>query len=151
MCRICSITSWRLFLSGSGGAGEPGGGLPAAAEHALPHAVVVWASVAAAQRGRGVSAPADGRAGIGDGERRGRTWHGAPLGRLPAARRAPRTLPHEEEGRHTHVRPRLLQRVAHLERGRREDQVPLWPQVRGQREWFTSHYQMRVHDEWYQL
>ena len=57
----------------------------------------------------------------------------AGLGGLPATRGQPVRLPGEEEGRHQDVRSPLLQRVADLERGRREDEVPLRPEVRAGR------------------
>lgn len=50
-----------LFFAG--GAREPGRGLPAAAQHALPHAVVLPEGSAAAQRDSGVAPPTDRPAG----------------------------------------------------------------------------------------
>lgn len=47
------------------------------------------------------------------------------LGRLPAAGRQPICLPGEEERQDQNVRPPVLQGVAHLEGGGREDQVPV--------------------------
>lgn len=47
------------------------------------------------------------------------------LGGFPAARRQPVSLSGEEEGRDQDVCSPLLQGVAHLERGRRKDQVPV--------------------------
>lgn len=49
----------------------------------------------------------------------------AGLGGLPATGGQPVSVPGEEEGRHQDVCPPLLQGVADLERGRREDKVPL--------------------------
>lgn len=91
-----------------GGAGEPRRGLPAAAEHALPDAVLVRTGPASAQRGRGVSASAVGRAAIRGGELRRRQGRRLALGGFPATRRAPRALPDQEEGRHAHVRTLLV-------------------------------------------
>lgn len=54
------------------------------------------------------------------------------LGGFPAACGQPVSLPGEEEGRYQDVRPPVLQRVADLERRRREDEVPLRPEVRTQ-------------------
>lgn len=47
------------------------------------------------------------------------------LGGFPATRRQPVSLPGEEERRHQDVCAPVLQRVAHLEGGGREDKVPL--------------------------
>lgn len=54
----------------SGGPGQPGGGVPAAVQHALPHAVLVRAGAASAQRGRGLAPPADRRADLPGHQRR---------------------------------------------------------------------------------
>ena len=54
----------------------------------------------------------------------------AGLGRLHAACRQPVSVPGEEEGRHQDVCSPVLQGVAHLERRRREDKVPLRSEVR---------------------
>lgn len=59
--------SLRLF---SGGSSQPGGGVPAAVQHALPHAVVVRAGAPPAQRGGGLASPADRRADLSGHQRR---------------------------------------------------------------------------------
>lgn len=48
-----------LFAVSTGGPSQPGRGLPAAVQHALPHAVVVRAGAASAQRGRGLASSTD--------------------------------------------------------------------------------------------
>lgn len=50
--------SGSLRLS-SGGSCQPGGGVPAAVQHALPHAVIVRAGAPSAQCGRGLAPSAD--------------------------------------------------------------------------------------------
>lgn len=55
-----SASQFRLFLLPSiGGSSQPGGGVSAAVQHALPHAVVVRAGAPSAQCGRGLASSAD--------------------------------------------------------------------------------------------
>lgn len=53
----------------SGGSCQPGGGVPAAVQHALPHAVVIRAGAAPAQRRRGLAPSADRRADLSGHQR----------------------------------------------------------------------------------
>lgn len=87
----------------TGGSGQPGRGLPAAVQHALPHAVVLRAGAAAAQRGRGLAASADRRADISghqlrlaagdDGGKAARmTIHFTRFGSLDACNKCKRTF-----------------------------------------------------------
>lgn len=65
-----SIQTLSPPLPSSGGSSQPGGGVPAAVQHALPHAVVVRAGASSAQRGRGLASSADRRADISGHQRR---------------------------------------------------------------------------------
>lgn len=68
--RKISVATQALALSSAGGSSQPGWGLPAAVQHALPHAVVVRAGASPAQRGRGLAAPAHRRADLPGHQRR---------------------------------------------------------------------------------
>lgn len=116
-----------------GGSSESGWGLPVAAEHAFPNSVVIRTRSSTAERGRGFSTPVNWRAGLLRRERQHGAWSRPGLGWFPAEVWTPITFPGEKTRWNAHVRPPLVQRVAHLERGWREDQVPLRPQVRSSR------------------